>query len=191
MCRRCKCADSYGYQRTRDSTSGKQARSRRRMDEERSFCGHEVAKPIIGCQCYAATFPSICSSHKALLFAHFGHHGTNLGQRSQVHILRARYKHPKATIRIKVIIPSPTRFRTISFSHRFLTDEVDVWSQNAWDHVPAPDDQGEIIAASLKKQRSAPVPVDQQPKYNEKPARHWFVRWPSNLPRFLPAKKLI
>ena len=46
-----------------------------------------------------------------------------------------------------------------------MTDGADVWSQNAWDHVPPPDDQGEIIAAALAKQRSAPVPGDEKAKY--------------------------
>ncbi|KAG5643360.1 hypothetical protein DXG03_001042 [Asterophora parasitica] len=64
------------------------------------------------------------------------------------------------------------------FGSRFLEDESDVWSQNAWDHVPPPDDQEEIITASLTKQRLAPVPDDDKPKYNEKPARHWFVLHP-------------
>ncbi|KAF5373355.1 hypothetical protein D9615_007360 [Tricholomella constricta] len=60
------------------------------------------------------------------------------------------------------------------FGSRFLTDESEVWSQNAWDHVPPPDDQEKTIAASLSKQRLAPVPDNDKPKYNDKPARHWF-----------------
>lgn len=58
------------------------------------------------------------------------------------------------------------------FGSRFLTDEADVWSQNAWDHVPPPDDQAEIIAKSLSKQRSNPVPLEDKEKFNEKPAKH-------------------
>ena len=57
-----------------------------------------------------------------------------------------------------------------------MTDEVDVWSQNAWDHVPPPDDQDEIIAAALAKQRIAPVPEDEKTKYNEKPAKNWCLQ---------------
>lgn len=57
--------------------------------------------------------------------------------------------------------------------NRFLTNDADVWSQNAWDHVPPPDDQDEIIEAALAKQRSAPVPENERVKYNEKPAKHW------------------
>lgn len=58
---------------------------------------------------------------------------------------------------------------------RFLTEDVDVWSQNAWDHVTPPDDQDEIIAKALAKQKSAPVPEEEKPKYNEKPAKHWYT----------------
>ncbi|KDQ61936.1 hypothetical protein JAAARDRAFT_123355, partial [Jaapia argillacea MUCL 33604] len=71
----------------------------------------------------------------------------------------------------------------------FLTDEADVWSQNAWDHVPLPDDQVEVIAASLAKQRLAPVPDDDKPKYNEKPARHWDNFYKMNADNFFRNRK--
>jgi len=58
---------------------------------------------------------------------------------------------------------------------RFLTDDAEVWSQNAWDHVPPPEDQVEAVAASLANQRMKPVPEDEKQKYNEKPSRHWLV----------------
>jgi tRNAThr (cytosine32-N3)-methyltransferase len=50
-----------------------------------------------------------------------------------------------------------------------------VWSQNAWDHVPPPDDQIETITASLARQRIAPVPDNEKPRYNENPSRHWWA----------------
>lgn len=65
---------------------------------------------------------------------------------------------------------------------RFLTDDADVWSQNAWDHVPPPDDQAEIIAKALSKQRSNPVPLEDKDKFNEKPAKHWYAPSPSSPP---------
>jgi tRNAThr (cytosine32-N3)-methyltransferase len=58
----------------------------------------------------------------------------------------------------------------------FLVHEGDVWQQNAWDHVPPPSDHDEVIAASLTRQRSAPVPVDERTKYNQNPSRHWYSR---------------
>lgn len=57
---------------------------------------------------------------------------------------------------------------------RFLTSDADVWSQNAWDHVPPPDDQHEIISSALAKQKLSPVPEEEKQKYNGKPARHWY-----------------
>ncbi|KAI0732161.1 methyltransferase [Fomitopsis betulina] len=59
------------------------------------------------------------------------------------------------------------------FGSRFLTSDADVWSQNAWDHVPPPDDQHEIISSALAKQKLSPVPEEEKQKYNGKPARHW------------------
>lgn len=59
------------------------------------------------------------------------------------------------------------------FGSRFLTDETQVWTKNAWDHVPAPTDQADTIAASLKKQRAAPVPEDAKIEYHAKPAKFW------------------
>lgn len=56
---------------------------------------------------------------------------------------------------------------------RYLTADADVWSKNAWDHVPPPDDQDERITTSIARQRARPVPEDEKPKYNDKPAKHW------------------
>ncbi|KAJ6580985.1 methyltransferase [Mycena capillaripes] len=75
------------------------------------------------------------------------------------------------------------------FGSRFLTDETQVWSQNAWDHVPPPDDQEEIIAASLQKQRSAPVPENDKQKYNDRPARHWDNFYRMNSSNFFRDRK--
>ncbi|KAG6830359.1 hypothetical protein H0H87_008365 [Tephrocybe sp. NHM501043] len=75
------------------------------------------------------------------------------------------------------------------FQSRFLTDESQVWSQNAWDHVPPPDDQMETINASLSKQRLTPVPDADKPKYNEKPARHWDNFYKMNSSNFFRNRK--
>ena len=58
---------------------------------------------------------------------------------------------------------------------RFLTENADVWSQNAWDHVPPPTDQNVNITASLARQRAAPVPDGEKHRYNSKPAKYWCV----------------
>ncbi|KAG6812341.1 hypothetical protein H0H92_003330 [Tricholoma furcatifolium] len=75
------------------------------------------------------------------------------------------------------------------FGSRFLTDESQVWTQNAWDHVPPPDDQAETINASLSKQRLAPVPDDDKSKYNDKPARHWDNFYKMNASNFFRNRK--
>lgn len=60
-----------------------------------------------------------------------------------------------------------------SSTARFLTEDADVWTQNAWDHVPPPDDQADHIVSSLQKQRLAPVPDKDKETYNSKPAKYW------------------
>ena len=66
----------------------------------------------------------------------------------------------------------PTSF--LSLKDRFLTDNQDVWSHNAWDRVPPPDDQDEIVAAAMAKQRSLPVSEEDKAKINAKPSRNWY-----------------
>ncbi|EIW59850.1 methyltransferase [Trametes versicolor FP-101664 SS1] len=75
------------------------------------------------------------------------------------------------------------------FGSRFLTNEADVWSQNAWDHVPPPTDQDEVISAALNRQKSAPVPDEEKPKYNDKPARHWDEFYKANASNFFRNRK--
>ncbi|KAH9926962.1 methyltransferase [Fomitopsis serialis] len=75
------------------------------------------------------------------------------------------------------------------FGSRLLTLEADVWSQNAWDHVPPPDDQDEIINAALARQKLAPVPEDEKQKYNEKPAKHWDNFYKMNANNFFKNRK--
>ncbi|KAI0079116.1 methyltransferase [Panus rudis PR-1116 ss-1] len=75
------------------------------------------------------------------------------------------------------------------FGSRFLTEGQDVWSQNAWDHVPPPDDQEEVIANALAKQHLAPVPEEDKPKYNEKPAKFWDNFYKNNAANFFRDRK--
>ncbi|EJF64335.1 methyltransferase [Dichomitus squalens LYAD-421 SS1] len=75
------------------------------------------------------------------------------------------------------------------FGSRFLTDEAEVWSQNAWDHVPPPDDQDEIISTALARQKNAPVPEDEKAKYNVKPSRHWDNFYKMNANNFFRNRK--
>ncbi|KAF8141437.1 S-adenosyl-L-methionine-dependent methyltransferase [Boletus edulis] len=75
------------------------------------------------------------------------------------------------------------------FGSRFLTEDADVWTQNAWDHVPPPDDQAEHIASSLQRQRLAPVPDGDKVKYNSKPAKYWDTFYKTNADNFFRDRK--
>ncbi|KAJ7089858.1 methyltransferase [Mycena belliarum] len=75
------------------------------------------------------------------------------------------------------------------FGSRFLTDETQVWTKNAWDHVPPPNDQHELIAASLLKQRTTPVAPDERAKYNDRPARQWDTFYHNNSANFFKDRK--
>ncbi|KAG6332498.1 hypothetical protein ID866_6591 [Astraeus odoratus] len=75
------------------------------------------------------------------------------------------------------------------FGSRFLTEESDVWAQNAWDHVPPPNDQTETIAAALERQRLGPVPDEEKAKYNAKPAKYWDNFYKTNADNFFRDRK--
>ncbi|KAF9646321.1 methyltransferase [Thelephora ganbajun] len=70
------------------------------------------------------------------------------------------------------------------FGSRFLTDGQDVWSHNAWDRVPPPDDQDEIVVAAMAKQRSLPVSEEEKAKINAKPSRNWDNFYKNNANNF-------
>ncbi|KAF8548710.1 methyltransferase [Imleria badia] len=75
------------------------------------------------------------------------------------------------------------------FGSRFLTEDANVWTQNAWDHVPAPDDQADSIASSLQRQRLAPVPDQDKEIYNSKPAKYWNNFYKTNADNFFRDRK--
>ncbi|KAG0704633.1 S-adenosyl-L-methionine-dependent methyltransferase [Suillus ampliporus] len=75
------------------------------------------------------------------------------------------------------------------FGSRFLTQDSDVWAQNAWDHVPPPEDQTETITASLARQRLVPVPENDKKTYNEKPAKYWDNFYKTNADNFFRNRK--
>ncbi|KAH0836805.1 S-adenosyl-L-methionine-dependent methyltransferase [Lanmaoa asiatica] len=75
------------------------------------------------------------------------------------------------------------------FGSRFLTENADVWTQNAWDHVPPPDDQADNITSSLRRQRLAPVPDEDKEKYNSKPAKYWDNFYKTNADNFFRDRK--
>ncbi|KAF5367609.1 hypothetical protein D9757_010639 [Collybiopsis confluens] len=75
------------------------------------------------------------------------------------------------------------------FGSRFLLDPTLTFTQNAWDHVPPPADQGNSIAASLARQRAAPVPDSERSKLNSKPANFWNNFYKNNEANFFKDRK--
>jgi len=57
------------------------------------------------------------------------------------------------------------------------------------DHVPLPDDQVDLIAASLERQRLNPVPEAAKQKYNSTPSKYWNDFYASNSNNFFRDRK--
>ncbi|GAA5848574.1 hypothetical protein JCM8547_004557 [Rhodosporidiobolus lusitaniae] len=56
---------------------------------------------------------------------------------------------------------------------RFLTEDRDPWTHNAWDQVEWGPAEEEFAQAALEKQRSSPVPQHVQEELNKDPAAQW------------------
>ncbi|KAJ3986363.1 S-adenosyl-L-methionine-dependent methyltransferase [Lentinula detonsa] len=97
------------------------------------------------------------------------------------------------------IIANPTAKRASSvhdvnsldppFGSRYLVDSSLTFTQNAWDHVPPPVDQGATIAASLARQRAAVVSEEEKLKINSKPAKYWDNFYKNNEGNFFKDRK--
>lgn len=68
----------------------------------------------------------------------------------------------------------------VSLAHHLYVSIID---------VAAAADQGERIAASLAKQRSAPVPDEDKPIYHDQPAKHWDKFYKTNSSNFFRDRK--
>lgn len=75
------------------------------------------------------------------------------------------------------------------FGSRFLVDPSLTFTQNAWDHVPPPMDQGTTIATSLARQRAAVVSEEERLKLNSKPAKYWDNFYKNNEANFFKNRK--
>ncbi|KAJ3859478.1 S-adenosyl-L-methionine-dependent methyltransferase [Lentinula novae-zelandiae] len=75
------------------------------------------------------------------------------------------------------------------FGSRFLVDPSLIFTQNAWDHVPPPMDQGTTIATSLARQRAAVVSEEERLKLNSKPAKYWDNFYKNNEANFFKNRK--
>ncbi|KAG8896510.1 hypothetical protein FRB99_008856, partial [Tulasnella sp. 403] len=72
---------------------------------------------------------------------------------------------------------------------RYLLDESLVFEENAWDHVPPPDDQEERIQTAILRQKKSPVPPDKKAKYNSKPSLYWDIFYRHNQNNFFKDRK--
>ncbi|KAH7105902.1 methyltransferase [Auriculariales sp. MPI-PUGE-AT-0066] len=77
------------------------------------------------------------------------------------------------------------------FGARFLTSEEDVWSKNAWDHVPAPEGYEGFISDALNRQREKPVNDFEKAKCNGPgmAARNWDIFYKNNQGNFFRDRK--
>ncbi|GAA5830321.1 hypothetical protein JCM11251_001306 [Rhodosporidiobolus azoricus] len=56
---------------------------------------------------------------------------------------------------------------------RFLTEDRDPWTHNAWDQVEWGPEEEKFAQEALEKQRNSPVPQHVQEELNAKPAEQW------------------
>ncbi|KAJ9120102.1 hypothetical protein QFC22_003000 [Naganishia vaughanmartiniae] len=83
--------------------------------------------------------------------------------------------HPANDIKDTEETPAERRERlhTAPFGSRFLTDEADVFSHNAWDHVTPPPEWEDDAKRVLDMQRQAQVSKEMKWAYNNNPAMYW------------------
>ncbi|EJD48093.1 methyltransferase [Auricularia subglabra TFB-10046 SS5] len=72
------------------------------------------------------------------------------------------------------------------FGSRYLTNEEDIFTKNAWDHVPAPEGYDDFVNAALEKQRGKPVTDFEKTKINGPgmAARNWDIFYKNNQANF-------
>jgi hypothetical protein len=113
-------------------------------------------------------------------------------------IVKRNNAKTSSSVRDKFSAPNfGSRFLTVAYSSHWYwlmwlisyQEDQDVFSQNAWDHVPPPTDQQAKVADALARQRKAPVPESEKPKYNDRPARHWDIFYKHNENNFFRDRK--
>ncbi|KAI9276606.1 S-adenosyl-L-methionine-dependent methyltransferase [Sporodiniella umbellata] len=70
------------------------------------------------------------------------------------------------------------------FGSRLLTDDNNVFSQNAWDHVEWDEEQEEMAREKVSKQLECPVPEDEQEQYHKNPEEYWNKFYQKNENKF-------
>ncbi|KZV88186.1 methyltransferase [Exidia glandulosa HHB12029] len=72
------------------------------------------------------------------------------------------------------------------FGSRYLVNEDDVFTKNAWDHVPAPEGYDDFVNAALDRQKQNPVSDFEKTKVcgPGMAARHWDIFYKNNQANF-------
>ncbi|ODV94706.1 hypothetical protein PACTADRAFT_50566 [Pachysolen tannophilus NRRL Y-2460] len=75
------------------------------------------------------------------------------------------------------------------FGQRFLENEDDVFSHNAWDHAEWGEEQRQEAEAKIAKQYDAPVDEFDKNLYNSNPARYWDIFYKNTKGNFFKDRK--
>ncbi|KAF9569252.1 hypothetical protein EC968_002622 [Mortierella alpina] len=73
---------------------------------------------------------------------------------------------------------------TKAFGGRILTDEADVFEQNAWDHAPWGEEQEQHALQEIARQQRDPVPEELVETYHAEAADNWNKFYAKNENRF-------
>lgn len=75
------------------------------------------------------------------------------------------------------------------FGKRYLTNEEEVFSHNAWDHVEFGEEQVEQAKQMIEKQYENPVAEFDKTLYNTNPAKYWDIFYKHNRENFFKDRK--
>lgn len=76
-----------------------------------------------------------------------------------------------------------------TFGQRYLDNEEDVFSHNAWDHVEWGEEQIEQAKAMIAQQYTHPVGEFEKNLYNSNPAKYWDMFYKHNKENFFKDRK--
>lgn len=88
--------------------------------------------------------------------------------------------------------PVKSRIRTdkpYTFGQRFLQNDEDVFTHNAWDHVEFGDEQKQYAEELISKQHENPVSEFDKKNYNANPAKYWDIFYKHNRENFFKDRK--
>lgn len=75
------------------------------------------------------------------------------------------------------------------FGARLLTDNADIWSHNAWDHVTPPASHYDAVAATLARQAETKLSLEEAEVFHSSPAGYWDTFYSAHENRFFNDRK--